>query len=277
MKRIELFLLAIAAVFSLMTACEENKPDAPSTENPSVGHLNSDYWFTQTLEMNGKLAEDLVGIPTRDLIFIIWEGEGIESIRYDYFESHESKDISDDDIRKNLTKEVDDRDMQRLKEERVINEFFDSKPETEYEVVSLATFKDGTTKLCRDIRMSNDSLPNRFEQYLELPYDGWTEQMPDNTVCAYYDGNYVKAAKNGIFLASESASISDEDIVDMLTYEFTDDDLLAIYNFSIAGPCCIFFKDLEFNTTYEVVAFATFDDGKTQLCRGTIKTGNARQ
>ncbi len=115
----------------------------------------------------------------------------------------------------------------------------------------------------------NDTLPNRFEQWLELS----TNEYGDSTViCAYYDGDNVKEVKYMIFMSQMSDNVLDDRIVNKLENELTSEELAKINSSDITQQCCIFFEDLEYDVVYEVVSLAIFEDGGTQLCRNTIAT-----
>ncbi len=257
MKRNFLLILPIVSLFAL--SCEEDGPVVVPTENLP------DAVFAQSLEM------PLQATRTDNDILVNWTGEDIIEIKYEIFKKSESMQYSDEFIKTKLKQEANKTQLNSLaRKGKGAHRFINLEPETEYEVVSLGKNKEGHTKLCRNTQMTYDKLPNNFEQRLSLEKATSVENRYYTTVVANCAGTYVHEAKSDIFIAAESENISDEEIIELLAYNFSGLNLADMRLYE--EGCYIYYKNLEVNVEYEVVSYAVFEDGTSKICRDKITT-----
>ncbi len=262
-------LLAIILMWSCEERCQFPSDEIP--EQPEQDY-NPVVVFSQKIEQSwpcGSIGPDYA-------IVAEWRGQDIKSVKYDCLEYSTSKDITDNDISEILTKSFSVEELERINEKSsCVYGYFEIEPEKVFEIVSVATDYDGNSIVCRDtMSLKTVIIENSFYQYLSLANSVEDAQIyTKNTVLACYDGSNIVSVKYDIFEYAESADISDEDIIDNLTQEFSDHELATTNNFSIAGGCRIYLADLKYETLYEVVAYATFEDTETMLLRGQITTG----
>ncbi len=262
MKQLSLFITFILT--TLFISCDSDIEKSNSN--------NSTMTFTQIVTE----GEDIVvGGGPNYVIMATWSGSGIETIDYNCFEYNQSKDISNDDIAESLTRHLDKSSVNDINNgDTTVFDYFVIEPEIVYEVISMAIDSIGYSIICRDtVSLKEVVYENNFHQALRLSDRSYDDIKGNNIIVATYYGKNIKNIISGMFLWNKSTMISDKDIINELTYEFNMEELILTNNPEIAAGCHKYYPDLEFNTTYEIVTFATFYDNTTQLCRDTIKTG----
>ncbi len=254
----KLFLI-LPIIFLFVWSCDEepvvSEPPTPSKPRPEAV-------FSQKVDV---VTYD----GTYYNLCVEWTGEDIIEVKYDLAEK--SKFGSDDEVKDWLSvigARLQESDLSKLQTEgRCEMTLGILNPDTEYELVALATNSQGHTKLCRDTQTTSPK--NAFIQKLSLMSDSRDSVA---VIVGNYIGSNLIAVKSGVFRADESANFSDNDIINNLTYVFDDVELLFVQNNGTSGYD-IYYDNLQEDVEYEVAAYATFMDGTTQLCRDKIITG----